>query len=98
MTKHSESRPLPSLRSQLNSIPPTNGGAARKGSAFYAYSYIYLIDTDHGIIVDRNASRSNKTADAGAMRKMLYRTEDCFRQKPHWIAADTAYGSTDNLV
>lgn len=55
---------------------------ARKGSAFFAYSDNYLIDTDHGIIVDVDASRSNKTAEVGAMRKMLDRTEERFRVKP----------------
>ena len=78
--------------------PASQWTAARKGPAFFAYSDNYLIDTDHGIIVDVDASRSNKTAEVGAMRKMLDRTEERFGLKPDWIAADTAYGSTDNLV
>jgi transposase len=49
-----------------------------------------------GFAVD--ASRSNKTAEVGAMRKMLDRTEERFGVKPDWIAADTAYGSSDTLV
>jgi hypothetical protein len=32
------------------------------------------------------------------MRKMIDRTEDRFGIKPDWIAADMAYGSSDNLV
>jgi hypothetical protein len=44
------------------------------------------------------ACRTNKTAEVGAMREMLDRTEDRFGLKPDWIAADTAYGSSDNLV
>jgi hypothetical protein len=78
--------------------PASQWTAARKGPAFFAYSDNYLIDTDHGIIVDVDASRSNKTAEVGAMRKMLDRTEERFGLKPDWIAADTAYGSSDNLV
>ena len=78
--------------------PASQWTAARKGPAFFAYSDNYLIDTDHGIIVDVDASRSNKTAEVGAMRKMIDRTEERFGLKPDWIAADTAYGSTDNLV
>ncbi len=78
--------------------PASQWTAARKGPAFFAYSDNYLIDTDHDVIVDVDASRSNKTAEVGAMRKMLDRTEDRFGLKPDWIAADTAYGSTDNLV
>ena len=78
--------------------PASQWTAARKGPAFFAYSDTYLIDTDHGIIMDVDASRSNKTAEVGAMRKMLDRTEERFGVTPDWIAADTAYGSTDNLV
>jgi hypothetical protein len=50
--------------------------AVRKGPAFFAYSTNYLIDTDHSIIVDVDASRSNRTAEVGAMRKMIDRTEE----------------------
>ena len=78
--------------------PASQWTAARKGPAFFAYSDNYLIDTDHGIIMDVDASRSNKTAEVGAMRKMLDRTEKRFGVTPDWIAADTAYGSTENLV
>ncbi|MEM8978177.1 MAG: hypothetical protein AAGD04_01720 [Pseudomonadota bacterium] len=48
--------------------------------------------------MDMDASRSNKTAEAGAMRKMLERTEERLSVKLDWIAADTAYGSSGNLV
>ncbi|MGA9435576.1 MAG: transposase, partial [Roseobacter sp.] len=78
--------------------PASQWTAARKGPAFFAYSTNYLIDTDHAIIVDVDASRSNKTAEIGAMRKMIDRTEERFDLKPDWMAADTAYGSADNLV
>jgi transposase len=78
--------------------PASQWTAARKGPAFFAYSDNYLIDTDHGIIVDVDASRSNKTAEVGAMHKMIDRTEERFGLKPDWVAADTAYGASDNLV
>ena len=70
--------------------PASQWTAARKGPAFFAYSTNYLIDTDHSIIVDVDASRSNRTAEVGAMRKMIDRTEERFGLKPDWIAADTA--------
>ncbi len=78
--------------------PASQWTAARKGPAFFAYSDNYLIDTDHGIIVDVGASRSIRQAEVGAMRKMIDRTEERFGLKPDWVAADTAYGSSDNLV
>jgi hypothetical protein len=77
--------------------PASQWTAARKGPAFFAHSTSYLIDTDHSIIVDVDASRSNRTAEVGAMCKMLDRSEERFGIKPDWIAADTAYGATDNL-
>lgn len=78
--------------------PASQWTAARKGPAFCAYSDNYLIDTDHGIIMDVDASRSIRQAEVVAMRKMIDRTEDRLGIKPDWIAADTAYGSADNLV
>ena len=78
--------------------PASQWTAARKGPAFFAYSDNYLIDTDHGIIMDVDASRSIRQAEVGAMRKMIDRTEERFGLKPDWVAADTAYGSADNLV
>ena len=78
--------------------PASQWTAARKGPAFFAYSDNYLIDTDHGIIMDVDASRSIRQAEVGAMRKMIDRTEERFGLKPDWVAADTAYGAADNLV
>ncbi len=40
------------------SDPASQWTAARKGPAFFAYSENYLIDTDHGVIVDVEATRS----------------------------------------
>ena len=78
--------------------PSSQWTAARKGPAFFAYSDNYLIDTDHGIIVDVEASRSVKTAEVGASRRMIDRTSERFGLKPDWVAADTAYGSAENLA
>ncbi len=78
--------------------PASQWTAARKGPAFFAYSDNYLIDTDHGIIVDVEATRSNKSAEVGALRRMIDRTTERFSLKPDWLAADTAYGSAENLA
>lgn len=40
------------------SDPTTQWTAQRKGPAFFAYSINYLIDTDHGVTVDVEATRS----------------------------------------
>ena len=78
--------------------PASQWTAARKGSAFFAYSDNYLIDTDHGIILDVEATRSIRQAEVGAMRRMIDRTKERFGLKPEWVAADTAYGASENLV
>src|SRR5271165_669032 len=80
------------------SDPAAQWTAARKGPAFFAYSTNYLIDTDHGVIVDVEATRSIRQAEVGAAQTMLDRTEDRFGLKPGYLAADTAYGSAENLA
>ena len=45
--------------------------AARKGPAFFAYSDNYLIDTDHGIIMDVEATRSLRQTEVGSTLTML---------------------------
>lgn len=81
-----------------HSDPASQWTAARKGPAFFAYSDNYLIDTDHGIIMDVEATRSVRQAEVGSARRMLDRTEQRFGIRPDWLAADMAYGAEDNLV
>lgn len=52
-----------------------------------------LIDTDNAIIVDVEASRSIRQAEAGATRTMIDRAKDRFGLQPERLAADTACGS-----
>ena len=80
------------------SDPAAQWTAAHKGHAFFAYSTNYLIDTDHGVIVDVEATRSIRQAEVGAARTMLDRTEDRFGLKPDYLTADTAYGTAQNLA
>ena len=73
--------------------PASQWTGAMKGPAFFAYSDNYLIDTDHGVIVDVEASRSIRSAEVGVTQSMIDRTEDRFELTPKRLAADTAYGS-----
>jgi len=77
--------------------PASQWTGARKGPAFFAYSDNYLIDTDHGVILDVEASRAIRTAEVGATQTMIERTRDQFGLTPERLAADTAYGSGDML-
>ncbi len=78
--------------------PASQWTAARKGPAFFAYSDNYLIDTDHGIIMDVEATRSVRQAEVGSTLTMLDRTAERFDIRPDWLVADTAYGSEESLV
>lgn len=79
------------------SDPAAQWTGAQKSKAIFAYADNYLIDTKHGIIVDVEASRAIRQAEVGASRTMIERTEQRFGLKPDWLAADTAYGSAENL-
>jgi hypothetical protein len=43
------------------------------GPAFFAYANNYLVDTDHAIIVDVEATRAIRQAEVGAARTMIER-------------------------
>jgi transposase len=80
------------------SDPAAQWTGAHKGHAFFAYATNYLIDTDHGVIVDVEATRAIRQAEVGAARTMIDRTEERFGLKPDYLAADSAYGSAESLA
>ena len=80
-----------------HSDPASQWTAALKGPAIFAYADNYLIDTDNAIIVDVEASRAIRQAEVGATRTMIQRTRERFGLYPEMLAADTAYGTADNL-
>ena len=80
------------------SDPAAQWTGAHKGHAFFAYATNYLIDTDHGVIVDVEATHAIRQAEVGAARTMLERTEDRFGLKPDYLTADSAYGSAESLA
>ena len=81
-----------------SSDPAAQWTGAHKGHAFFAYAANYLIDTDHGVILDVEATRAIRQAEVGASRTMIDRTEGRFGPKPDHLAADGVYGSADNLA
>ena len=76
-----------------HSDPASQWTAARKGPAFFSYSDNYLIDTDHGVILDVEATRSIRQAEVGSTKTMLKRVKEKFDLHPERIIADTAYGT-----
>ncbi len=63
-----------------------------EGELSLDYSTNYLIDTDHALIVDAEATRSIRQTEVGSVRTMLDRVRDSFDLHPERIIADTAYG------
>ena len=80
------------------SDPAAQWTGALKGHAFFAYATNYLIDLQHAVIVDVEASRAIRQAEVGAARTMIERTQDRFDLWPARLAADSAYGSAENLA
>lgn len=76
-----------------HSDPANQWSAARNGPAFFSYSDDDLIDSDHGVIVDVEATRSIRQAEVGSTKTMLKRVKQKFDLHPERLIADTAYGA-----
>ena len=79
------------------SDPASQWTTARKGPAFFSYSNNYLIDTDHGVIVDVEATRSIRQAEVGSTKTMLERVKTKFDLHTERLIADTASGTAPML-
>ena len=77
--------------------PAARWTGAHGGLAFFAYSTNYLIDLDHAIIVDVEASTAVRQAEVAAAKTMIERAEDRFGLHPVRLAGDGAYGSAEML-
>ena len=77
--------------------PAARWTGANKGPAFFAYATNYLIDLDHAVIVDVEASTAVRQAEVTAARTMIARVHDKHDLQPKRLAADTAYGSAGML-
>lgn len=75
------------------SDPAAQWTGARGGPAYFAYSTNYLIDTDNGVILDVEATRSIRQAEVGSVQTMIDRVNDTFGIAPERLIADTAYGT-----
>jgi transposase len=73
--------------------PAARYTSAHNGPAIYAYEINYLIDTDHAVIVDVEATTAIRQAEVEAAKRMLDRTGDRHGLYPERLAADTGYGS-----
>lgn len=77
--------------------PQASWTAALGGPAFYAYSTNYLIGTEHGVIVDVQATPAHRTKEVESTKTMIDRVEQQFNLKPARLIGDTAYGTAAML-
>jgi transposase len=77
--------------------PAARWTAATSGPACYAYCDNYLIDVEHAVIVDVEATTAVRQAEVGAAQTMLTRTAETFGLWPERLIADTGYGSAAML-
>ena len=77
--------------------PAARWTGAHGGQAFFAYAANYLVDLDHGIVVDVEATTAMRQAEVTAAKRMIERTMDRFDLYPARLAGDSAYGSAEML-
>jgi len=78
--------------------PASRWTGANGGLAFFAYCTNYLIDLRHAVIMDVEATTAVRQAEVTAQRTMIERTHERFGFWPERLAADTGYGSAENLA
>jgi transposase len=78
--------------------PQSRWTAAPGGPAFYAYSTNYLVDTEHGVILDVEATPAHRTAEVESAKTMVDRVEERFQLTPERLIGDTAYGTASMLA
>ncbi len=78
--------------------PASRWTSAKGGQAFFVYCTNYLIDLKNAVIMDVEASTAVRQAELTAARRMIDRVQDRFDIWPERLAADTAYGSAENLA
>ncbi|MCJ2135122.1 transposase [Methylobacterium sp. J-026] len=77
--------------------PAARWTGAHGGQAFFAYTANYLIDLDHAIIVDVEATTAIRQAEVTAAKRMIERSRERFDLYPARLAGDSGYGSAEML-
>ena len=84
-------------RKQPKVISPTDPCAAWTAKANkrvqFGYGLNYMIDVEHAVIVDVEATPARTYDEVAASRIMIDRTETAFSLRPKRLIADTAYGT-----
>lgn len=73
---------------------PSSAWTARANKRVqFGYGLNYLIDVEHAVIVDVEATPARTYDEVVATKTMIDRTARCFDLKPKRLIADTAYGT-----
>jgi hypothetical protein len=78
--------------------PQARWTCAPGGPAFFAYSTNYLIDVEHGVIVDVEATPANRTHEVESTKRMIERVVATFALKPERFIGDMAYSGAPMLA
>jgi transposase len=93
----SDGEPHNSARKPPKVISPSDPSSAWTAKANkrvqFGYGLNYLIDIEHAIIVDVEATPARTFDEVAATKTMIERTERRLDLKPKRLAADTAYGT-----
>ena len=79
------------------SDPSAAWTARGRYKVMFGYSLNYLIDMEHAVIVDVEATPTRISMEVDATETMIEQTEQCFGLKPGQIAGDVAYGTGEML-
>ena len=78
-------------------ISPSDPSSAWTAKAnkrvLFGYGLNYLIDVEHAVIVDVEATPARTYDEVASTKTMIDRTEQRLDLKPDWLTADTAYGT-----
>ena len=96
----SENSPLnpDKLPKALSPSDPAAAWTTRgRNKVMFSYGLNYLIDMEHAVIVDVEATPTRISKEVDAAETMVQRTEERFGLKPDHIAGDVAYGTGEML-
>lgn len=81
----------------LSLTDPMARWTAAKGPAMFAYSTNTMIDVEHGVILDVEATPSYRIEEVNSTKTLLERIEATHDLKPKRLMGDSAYGNADLL-
>lgn len=82
---------------RVSTTDPMSQWTGAKSRADYFYSTNYLIDADHTVIMDVEASPSTNSLEVSTTKTMIDRVEKNHGIVPDSLMGDAAYGTANNL-